>query len=149
MIPEKEKKNIEPSGSGSAQSSVILFFGYDHFSDRMKAASLQKALSTQGYYCEQIEKELYHHTIGELVAGAGRAGQTQPDTDQNQKENPAPMSLPGRFILFAGMQGEQLHTALKLCEGEIRAILTPSNSQMRVDELCRHLVAERESLQKH
>ncbi len=111
---------------------MILFFGYTDFSGRMLAGSLQEILSQNGYTGFLIEEKRYGQTIAEIAlnpqepASAGKRAEV----------------LPGRFILFCGMNGADLDLALSLCRGQIRAVLTPSNSRMTVYQLSEHLAAE-------
>ena len=111
----------------------ILFFGYLSFSDSMRASSLILELKHLGYECMQIDPRCYALQVGEIVFSQ----EVKKPGAFGSKELVEP------FILFCGMSGEVLDTALTICRGNTRAILTPSNSKMTVYELSEHLAEEK------
>ena len=111
----------------------ILFFGFHNFSLRMHALSLQKTLSPEGYKSLLVGREQYKKTIAEIVL----------KKPEEVMENGEGQDLPGCFLLFCGMAGEELDRALDLCRGQIRAVLTPSNSRMTAFQLYEELMAEK------
>ena len=113
----------------------ILFFGFHNFSLRMQALSLQKTLAEKGYTSLLVGKEQYGKTIAEIVL-------EKPDEMMECGEGQE-QELPGSFLLFCGMAGDELDRALNLCRGQIRAVLTPSNSRMTVRQLFEELMAEK------
>ena len=122
---------------------MILFFGYTDFSGRMLAGSLQEILSQNGYTGFLIEEKRYGQIIAEIalnphdtaIALNSQAPESAPPGEKAE-------ALSCRFILFCGMNGADLDLAVSLCRGQIRAVLTPSNSRMTVYQLGEHLAAE-------
>ena len=114
----------------------ILFLGYTDFSERMKASSLQHELKKQGYDCYIIEQPCYALDIGEIVL--------HPEIEVTT--NLPDIKLPEPFILFCGMGGEVLDTALTICRGNTRAVLTPSNAKMNPYTLSKHLLEEKKAM---
>lgn len=110
----------------------ILFFGYTDFSQKMKASALQQELKKLGYDCYLIGPESNTRKIYEILYLPEASGSAQS------------LTLPESFILFCQMTGEKLQTALDICRGNIRAVLTAANSMMTPYELCEHLTAERQ-----
>ena len=111
----------------------ILFFGYTGFADQMKASSLMNELTARGYECFLIDPSCYVLHVGEIVLA--------PDTKVCMNVNPG--TLPEPFILFCGLSGDSFQEAVDICKGNIRAVLTQSNSEMTVYELAGHLSEER------
>ena len=122
---------------------MILFFGYTDFSGRMMAGSLQKILSQNGYTGFLIEGERYGQTLAEIVLNPhDTAVVLNSQTPESAPSGEKAEALSCRFILFCGMNGADLDLAVSLCRGQIRALLTPSNSRMTVYQLAEHLAAE-------
>ncbi len=116
----------------------IFFFGFNGFSDRMRANTLKMELEKQGYECFIKEQPCYILQIGEIVSNP----EVEVLTDLPQEKLPEP------FILFCGMRGEILDIALRICKGNTNAVLTVSNSRMTPCELSKHLAAEKRSLEQ-
>lgn len=114
----------------------ILFFGYTDFAGEMMASTLRNILSQNGYSACLIDKQRYGQTIAEIVL----------KPEEKTALNPGLPELPGRFVLFCGMKGEELDFALDICRGQLRAVLTPSNSRMTVYKLCEELLAEKKMM---
>ena len=115
----------------------ILFFGYTAFSDRMRAAPVRQELEMLGCECFYISQACSSMKIGEILAdpalesGSGHEAET----------------LPEPFILFCGLQGEDLDTAIRICRGNTRAVLTQHNVLMTPLELSEHLMEERKAFE--
>ena len=118
----------------------ILFFGYTDFAGRMRASSLSYELTNRGYECWQIEQPHWCMQIKEIVSSPEEKAFTSLPDDRRLAEP---------FILFCGMSGEVLDTALAICKGNTRAVLTMANSRMTAYELAEHLAEEKRSFNEN
>ena len=118
----------------------ILFFGYTDFAGRMRASSLCHELKNRGYECWQIEQSRCGLQIKEIVSSPEEKAISGLPDDRKLAEP---------FILFCGMSGEVLDTALAICRGNTRAVLTMANSLMTAYELAEHLAEEKRSFNEN